>query len=88
MAMLKTLKHKYSEKNYELKNHSDYEYFYNYSYEVLSDKEHILDIGCGIGRFLKQGGTRIFGIDFNFENLKEAEKLILLKNSGISKKTV
>ena len=69
------LKFKLYEKNQERKNHWNKEYFYRYSYEKLSKKENILDLGCGIGHFLTLGSNSITGIDANYESLKEAKKI-------------
>lgn len=72
--IFKKLIFKFYEKNQELKKHWNKGYFYKYSYEKLSKKKNILDIGCGIGQFLKLGNNSIIGIDVNYESLKEAKK--------------
>lgn len=66
---------KFSDTKQELKKHWNKEYFYRYSYEELSKKENILDLGCGIGHFLRLGSNIITGIDANHESLKEAKKI-------------
>jgi len=69
------LKFKFYEKNQERKNQWNKEYFYRYSYEKLSKHENVLDLGCGIGHFLKLGSNTITGIDANYESLKEAKQI-------------
>lgn len=65
---------KFSDKKQELKKHWNKGYFYKYSHEKLLEKNRILDLGCGIGYFLKLGGNNIVGIDANYGSLKEAKK--------------
>ncbi len=67
------LRLKLIERNQERKNHWKKEYFYKYSYEKLAKKKKILDLGCGIGHFLTLGNNNIFGIDSNYQSLKEAK---------------
>lgn len=45
------------------------------AYSYLEDCNHILDIGCGEGRFILQSPERIIGIDWNPESLKKCRKL-------------
>lgn len=71
---LKNLRSKFHEKNNERKNQWDKAYFFKYSYEKLSKKKKILDLGCGIGYFLQISNNNTFGIDRNIRNLKEAKK--------------
>lgn len=73
--IFKKLISKFYKKNQELKKHWNKEYFYRYSYEKLSKKENILDLGCGIGHFLTLGSNSITGIDANHESLKEAKTI-------------
>lgn len=65
---------KFSEINHERKNHWNRAYFYEYSYEKVSKKKKVLDLGCGTGGFLKLGNEKIIGIDANFESLKKARR--------------
>lgn len=65
---------KFSDKKQELKKHWNKEYFYKYSHEKLLEKNRILDLGCGIGYFLKLGDNNIVGIDASYKSLKEAKK--------------
>lgn len=73
MNNFKNLKSKFKEKNKERKNQWDKAYFFKYSFEKLSKKKKILDLGCGDGYFL-QISNNTFGIDKNFRNLKKAKK--------------
>jgi len=65
---------KFYEKNQERKKSWNRRYFYNYSYQKLQKKKNVLDLGCGVGHFLKLGNGNIVGIDTNHESLKESRK--------------
>ena len=65
---------KFNEKNQERKKNWNKSYFYRYSYEKLQEKQNVLDLGCGVGNFLKLGNGNIVGIDSNHESLKESKK--------------
>jgi len=71
--IFRKLKLKFYEKNQEYKKHWNKEYFYNYAYEELQKKKKVLDLGCGVGYFLKLGNGDIVGIDTNYASLKESE---------------
>jgi len=64
----------FSEKNTVRKKHWNKQFFYEFSYEKLSAKKSILDLGCGLGSFLKLGNGNAFGIDSNFESLKQSKR--------------
>jgi len=50
------------------------EFFYRYSFQKLSAKQKILDVGCGVGHFLKLGKGRAFGIDINYQTLTKVRR--------------
>lgn len=45
------------------------------AYNYLKDCEQIIDVGCGIGRFISQNPTKIIGIDWNSNSIEECKKL-------------
>ena len=45
------------------------------AYSFLSECNQIIDIGCGIGRFISQNPSKIIGIDWNNESLKKCKEL-------------
>ncbi len=64
----------FKEKNFDRKNNWVKGYFYKYSYKKLGIKRNILDIGCGVGHFLKLDNDNIIGIDKNLVSLIEGKK--------------
>ncbi len=74
MNIFKKFRLKFIEKNQERKKNWKKIYFYSYSYEKLHKKKNILDLGCGVGNFLKFGNGSIVGVDTNHESLKESKK--------------
>jgi ubiquinone/menaquinone biosynthesis C-methylase UbiE len=65
---------KFIEKDQERKENWDKIYFYRYSYKRLHTKKNVLDLGCGVGHFLKLTNGNIVGIDVNHDSLKESKK--------------
>lgn len=62
------------EKQTELSRQSDKGYFYAYCSRELAGKGRVLDLGCGVGRFLRLSDGRAIGIDTNQASLREARK--------------
>jgi len=53
--------------------------------------ERILDIGCGVGTFafhLSKFGAVTYGIDYSFESLKMAQKLVSKYNTAVKAKFI
>ncbi len=71
---LKRLWVRFQEKKRELGKHADKEFFYHYSYGKLAGCKRILDIGCGVGTFLKLGNGKTFGVDHNLDSLLRAKE--------------
>lgn len=70
----KKLVFKFNDKNSDRKSNWNKQFFYKYSFEKLRSKSKILDIGCGVGSFLKLNREIAIGIDGNWENLKKGSK--------------
>jgi len=61
-------------KDGDRKNNWKKQFFYKYTYEKLKTKKNLLDLGCGVGHFLKLKNNNTIGIDKNLENLIEGKK--------------
>ncbi len=72
--IFKKLKTKFYERRHQLENNWRKLFFYEYCNHKLARRKNILDIGCGIGEFLKLRKKGIFGVDRNIESLKKAQR--------------
>jgi len=71
--ILKKIRTNFSLRHKELLLNWTKEYFYEYSASKLSEMQTVLDVGCGIGEFLKYRRKDCVAIDGNFISLKRAQ---------------
>jgi ubiquinone/menaquinone biosynthesis C-methylase UbiE len=45
------------------------------AYNFLNNCEQIIDVGCGVGRFISQNPTKIIGLDLNDNSVEAGKKL-------------
>lgn len=74
MRIIKKIKSRIQEKKRVLQEQAGKTYFYDYCAQKLNGERRVLDLGCGVGRFLRRAGGNAVGIDTNLESLQEARK--------------
>jgi len=73
MNIFSKTKTRIQEKKRELELQSSKKYFYDYCYSQLAGRKRVLDLGCGVGRFLRSKNDNLIGIDANYGSLREAK---------------